>query len=658
MISIYGNKVDNNLTIRDKEALQKYVNLIQWGRAHPVQFIEQIMQVPLMDYQKWIISESWTVEYAVWVCSRNAGKSFLLGVYMQARALLYPKSIIQILSTSSRQANETFDTMEKIAKHQVKTLISDNSVFVDEIKVEKSDTDGFTHDKKTGSMVRLLNGSEIKAVTGTAKTVRGKRSNINVYDEAGTISRDFYDVTEPFCTQSSDFKTGANYDSEVYPKEVPNTRLYVGSATDTNSLFWEKYREAFKQMLIGNKKYFVADLDCEIPLHPTQDGKPHSPLLSQDEIDRKTRENEITANREYHNIFDRFDQEDAMISRADIAANIETYLPHIKWAGKKHKYVITYDPAAKVDNAPVLITEIFKDDETHEIKGRFVHMENLVHTFNDGSKRPMRLDEQVDRLRQIIYEYNGKDNVPAYDNIMVLIDAGTGGQCPAIAQELCKDWTDANGKVHPGLYDETSEDMRRWVEKFPKAISGHMKLMEPTKYRTAFFDAARVLIPSGVMKFPPNCPKGNSLVNDDGSDLHLDRRHIASLLQMDFMKEELASMVRVRTPRGQVTYGLPPEKKKKCHDDRCYVAVMACWWIQQLRTDDTLGEETGLDYGGFIQKNKEKSGEPGLGSLAAGEQSDDSWLKNFSGTGVTSHSRKKGANPFSGGKNPFGKSPF
>ena len=122
MLSVYGNMTDNGITLRDEESLKKYVALIQWGRRNPVQFVEKIFQIPLMDYQKWLLSMSWNKEYVVWVCSRNAGKSFLVGIFSQARALLYPKSKIHIMSSGSRQANETFETMESIAKHTVKIV--------------------------------------------------------------------------------------------------------------------------------------------------------------------------------------------------------------------------------------------------------------------------------------------------------------------------------------------------------------------------------------------------------------------------------------------------------------------------------------------------------------------------------------------------------
>lgn len=221
--------------------------------------------------------------------------------------------------------------------------------------------------------------------------------------------------------QNSEFKLGANFDAEVYPKEIPNIRLYIGSASDTNSYFYAKYKEGTKQMLIGNKKYFVADINCEVPKAPTVNGHPVGALLQQSEIDRKMRENEIAAMREYYNIFDHFDLEDSVVSRSDIISNIEVIPPALSWGGKKHKYIISYDPASKRDNAPVLVTEIIKNEDG-QYCGRFIHMENLIVTYGDGSKRPMRIDEQVQRLWELIYEYNGRDKIAPYDNVTVLID--------------------------------------------------------------------------------------------------------------------------------------------------------------------------------------------------------------------------------------------
>lgn len=188
-------------------------------------------------------------------------------------------------------------------------------------------------------------------------------------------------------------------------------------------------------MLVGNDKYFVADITCEVPKAPTVGGVAVTPLLSQEEIDRKMRENEIAALREYYNIFDRFDLEDCVVTRSDIFMNTETFVPALHWGGRKHKYIISYDPASKVDNAPVLVMDVFIDKDNPEkgICGRCVHMENLVVTYGDGSKRPMRVDEQVQRLREMLWEYNGRENIIPYENVTILIDNGSGGNASSIA---------------------------------------------------------------------------------------------------------------------------------------------------------------------------------------------------------------------------------
>ncbi len=632
MISIYKQRTNNQVTVRDYNSILRYIKLIQWGRRNPVQFIELVFGVTLMDYQKWLIANSWTREYVIWACTRNAGKSFLVGLFIQTRSLLFPKLQTQIISENWVTANDTFKKMEDIATNNIKTIISNNTVFIDELYKTKSDSDGFTHDFKAGNRCELCNGSKINAIAGSSRGARGRRSNVNVYDEAGFISQDTFDVTEPYMAQTSEFKLGADFDPEVYPKDIPNIRLYVGSASDTNSNFYAKYKEGTKQMLAGSDKYFVADITCEVPMHPTVCGKPVPPLLSQAEVDRKMRENEIAANREYYNIFDHFDLEDCVVSRSDILSSTEVLLPQLSWGGKKHKYIIAYDPASKNDNAPVLVMEPFVDGTQY--LGRTIHMENLIVTYGDGSKRPMRLDEQAQRIREMLYEYNGRDKIPAYDNVTLLIDGGMAGQAPALVQELCKDWYDSEGNKHPGVYDEDNPDSVRWAESYKDAKPGCLKIVEPRKHRNSMFEAAKILVPQKVIKFSPQCPKFDTLVLEDGTEAKLNKAELSSLIQMDLMKEEIISIVRTKTAAGNITYQLPPEKRNKMHDDRAYVFVMCCWQIKNLRDKEEFNDEVEQDFSVMYQDKQAKPVE-----------NTDSWSI------MTPHKGKTNS-PFSG-RSPF-----
>lgn len=186
-------------------------------------------------------------------------------------------------------------------------------------------------------------------------------------------------------------------------------------------------------------------------------------------------------------------------------------------------------------------------------------------------------------------------NLKLLDNIKNL--GGSGGQAPAIVQSLAKDWTDAQGHVHHGIYDEENEFSVRWAEPFPACVAGCLKVVEPKKYRNSMFESAKLLVPMGGVKFPPACPKYDTLVLDDGTERKLSKAEIASLIQMDRMKEEMVSMVRIKTTAGNITYQLPPEKRGRMPDDRNYVAVMACWYIRTLREEQDLGDDDKMGNG-------------------------------------------------------------
>mgnify|MGYP006956053285 CR=1 FL=1 len=92
-----------------------------------------------------------------------------------------------------------------------------------------------------------------------------------------------------------------------------------------------------------------------------------------------------------------------------------------------------------------------------------------------------------------------------------------------------------------------------------------------------------------------------------------------------------------------MTFGLSPEKSSKMHDDRNYVAIMACWWIDQLQQDSALGDDGGIDYLRYF--NKESVAKP---------QADKSsqWFGRMERSAFPGETRRRNPSPFAG-KNPF-----
>jgi hypothetical protein len=662
MISVYSNQADNGLDKTDYEIYAPYIMMIQWGRSHPVAFIEKVFDIRLLDFQKWVIEMTWSKRYAVWLMTRNGGKSFLVGIFIAARSLLFPNQQIQILSKTSRQANETFTQLEKFAKHQYDSIVSNNEVYWNELDI-KANGDGFAHEMKNGYSCTVLNGSTVHAVAGTVDSIRGKRSTLTIFDEAGFVPNPVYETAEKFQMQDSGFKTGANYDEGVYPENIPNLTLYIGSASDRNSKYFEKYREALMHMLMGDPDWFGADIDCTVPMAPTMDGEPYHPLFDISKVELAVNENEINAMREFYNKFDTFDTNNSVVMMSDIMENTMVYPPQTSWGGKKHKYCICWDPAPKNDNSPVLVGEVYTDDNDHQTRGAFVYMENLIKKFSDRTLRPMTSEEQVQRIREMIYEYNGRDRVPPYENIMLLVDAGAGGQPYPAIQELMKSWTDKNGIKHPGLYDETDDACKVWQRDTPAAagaVKGHMRVLNPRRYRNDFFIAAKTVIPSGCIIFPIDQPKEDEITCDwgrfAGQTIHLDTTMKEAYHQMDLMKIEMVSMVGTKNAQsGVMTFQLAPEKQNRMYDDRNYVAMMFCWHVQQVREGTQKGVHVDFEKG-YIDRVMNAA----IPSAKAEDQvaqmirdSDDPMVKYLRAMGNSlNHGPKQSASPFTG-PNPF-----
>ena len=64
MISVYHKNTEIPLSIRKKESMERYMKLIQWGRANPAKFIEKVFGIELLDFQKNLILGTWTASRA------------------------------------------------------------------------------------------------------------------------------------------------------------------------------------------------------------------------------------------------------------------------------------------------------------------------------------------------------------------------------------------------------------------------------------------------------------------------------------------------------------------------------------------------------------------------------------------------------------------
>lgn len=617
--TIFVKPTEEIISQRKMEGMQKLSEIKQWGLRNPTKFMERFIGVDLLDVQTYTFMNSWDKMYALWLCTRNYGKSTLLALYYMTRGMLLNNCRCYICAGTSDQSIETFEKIVSIAKNEIESFTGLTDVFRNEVVINMTNNDGFIRNP-AGFTYRLYNGSFVKTLNSNVNAKRGKRAEAVCFDESGFLDEEVFQVIEPYTAQDKNFKMGGSVNVTTLPKELPNQLLYTSSASTTDSYFYKKYKEYSKAMIWGSKDHFVADINCEIMFNATYRGKIYpASLLTKEKVDNAMRENKEKALREYYNIFTSDGGADAIFKRSMIVKN-STIRPPIMFNDTKDRlFALAYDPARSMDNSFVLVGEYYKDSSDNW-RMRIANGINFM-DLSKKNKTPMRTPEQVKKLKQLILDYNG-DGVDDYTNISnIFIDAGSGGAGVNIADYLMEDWYEEGHEgeqkyLHRGLIDK--EQSSDYVKKFPNAVD-KIKLLPPTMYKSIIYEAAIEMMRLDLIDFTAEYDNKGYLTMLDidekemakaKKDLiakykdksmskgELDRlveeelqeRNLAStkiyklspdeelgLVQIDSLKEEMVNMVRKKRESGKDGFELSTEKQNKLHDDRSYCFSMLCY---------------------------------------------------------------------------------
>lgn len=525
----------------------------------------------------------------------------LAAPFIMAKTNLIPNFQAYIMSGVGSQAQEAFLKIEKIAKREIASFTGLTDVFYNETVKSVANTDGFTHNPAS-FQYKLYNGSAVNSLNGAFDNNRSKRSNLNFYDEAGFAPEEMFETSMPFLAQDSNFKLGGDINVSLLPKEFPNQVIAASSASSTDTYFYKLYRDYAKKMIMGDKRFFVADINAEIVINATFNGKKYPGLLRQEVIDDAMKKNKEKALREYYNKFSTEGGENQAIKRSVIIRNSEVRPPTL-YNANGSKFALAYDPARSYDNSVVMVGEIYWDENV----GYKMKICNGV-SFVDISKKtktPMRTPEQKKHLKQMILDYNGK-NAADYENITaLLIDSGAGGGGVNIADDFMEDWYDDQGNKHRGLIDK--KESADYISKFPNAVD-KLKLMNPKKYKTEMFDALVEMLGLDLISFTDEYDLKGQLTLFETSEIEYEdenknkQKDLTStqkiykltadeemaLKNIDLAKEELVNIYRYDSPNGGKRYSLSPDKESKMHDDRAYCLAMLAWHLQQLRRESIL----------------------------------------------------------------------
>jgi len=631
------------------ESLIEIARMQKFLQCNPVFAIDLFFNIELLDMQSLAVERTWICPNSLLVCTRGWGKSTTIDLELMAKGMLFTNYWSYIASGSGSQAENTFNTLEKLANDNIDTFAgSTGKIFKDEVIIKNAAGDGFSH-SSNGFNYSLYNGSMTQTLNSNIDAKRGFRGSV-IFDESGFLSEEMMNVYSAFAIVNKDLKTGKDASGRsidpirqrCFPREMPYQKTYISSASDVETKFYALYRDFAKKQIMGDPDYCVLHMDCELAFKPTLRGELVTPLLSRSQVESEMRTNPDKALREYYCIFTTSAGADAIVQRGVITRNEETRKPLLYNDTGDKKFGIFYDPARQRDNSFILVCEFYEDelsDGSTETKMRIVNGINLI-DVGKKIKSPMQTPDQIEYLKKIILDYNG--GADAYGNIVgIWIDAGSGGGGVNIGDYLMDDWESENGMKHRGLIDK--EFSAEYVKRFPNAVD-KVHLMTPSAYKSVMYEALIEMLNQDKISFTASYDhKGYLTVFDvdekvfkeekakiesklkkqkiSGRELEerinqelnnvqsvktktikLEWLDELALSNIDALKEELVNMVRKRRDSGRDSFDLTPEKANRLHDDRAYTMAMAGWALSEERRKNILKKPKSQDTATLLSK--------------------------------------------------------
>ena len=148
-----------------------------------------------------------------------------------------------IASGSGSQAEQTFNTLEKLANDNIDTFAgSTGKVFKSEIEIKNASGDGFSH-SSNGFNYSTYNGSQTMTLNSNIDAKRGFRGSV-VFDECGFLSDEMIDVYGAFAIVNKNLKTGKDSSGRsidpirqrCFPNGMPYQKIYISSASSAEGL--------------------------------------------------------------------------------------------------------------------------------------------------------------------------------------------------------------------------------------------------------------------------------------------------------------------------------------------------------------------------------------------------------------------------------------
>ena len=527
--------------IRDIRNPQIWAKQIWYWRTHLDVFIECYFGIKLKDVQKVEARMFGNCDTIYFVQSRGFGKTWLTAVCCLAMGVLYPGSLIAVVSGTAEQAT--------LVLKKIDTYFRKYPDIMREIDAYRHAAVRLSRNK---GLCTLKNGSVIESYS--IGTFRGNRAKIVVIDEAPEVKKeDLEAVIKPVRNTTRELCIQHGF------KDYPSKLVSITSACLKSNYFYEGFVDAIKRRARGASNCFACALDYR---SAARVGITDMSFFEEERSSMPESEFQM----EYGSIFlgaeagSVFPYE--LTERCRVLRDVETAMPAKSTSG----YVMSVDLATssskQADNAVICIIKLVECENGSYIK-KLVFMQSF---------HGKRLDSLSTEVRKLLVKFPNVQKV-------VVDCRGLGDAFPVF---LKQPWIDPEtNKEYPPLVPDNEHTV----------IHNAIPLLRPVianiTVNSQIVSATTVALEQQTLELPipSRYILDNHIANDDETDeptKRLTKQEKAVFMETDALQVEMGNIIGRETGSGAIVYDVA---KANQHKDRYSALGMAMRYIASIEED-------------------------------------------------------------------------
>ena len=527
--------------IRELRNFAGWVRQIWYWRTHLDVFIEEYFKVKLKDVQKVEARVFGNCETINFVQSRGFGKTWITALCCLAMGVLYPGSLIAVISSTAEQATLV---LKKINDYFLK--------YPDILREIDTNNRAAVRLSQNKGICELKNGSKIESYS--LGTFRGNRAKIIVIDEAPEVKKDDIDaIAKPVRNTTRDICVQRGF------PDYGSKMISITSACLKSNYFYETFVDLLRRRSKGDHGCFACALDYKsaarvgiTPMRFFEEEK-----LSMPESKFQMEYGSFFLGAEAGSVFPY-----ELTEKCRTLRDVEIAMPGKSTA----EYVMGVDLATsgakQADNAVIVLIKLIECEDGSYLK-------KLVYIRSFHGKR---LDTLATEVRRLLVKF---PNV-----VKIVVDCrGLGDAFPAF---MSQPWIDpeTNKEYPPIVPDNERSLIHNAVPLLREVIANNSLNHQMVSATTIALERQALEIPINSRFIIDNKVVGSD--DEDGERRRLTQFEKAVYIEADALQIEMGNIVARQTGAGSIIYDTA---KGTQHKDRYSALGMALNYISEIEEE-------------------------------------------------------------------------